>query len=268
MIARCRAKCWIIQLKEEGDYSTPITQRGVRGHVIVYPQRPSDIAKVLPPSIDEIVTPICVIFVGSNPPTQEWLQKKAKPLTVRKEKVMAALSWLKTHNPLYKNVEINHHVFNGQPDEAILPFHVQHILPSTGIASATSSYIPTPQADEAPKCSDADDLSIEPTAGHASSNELRQAAIKHMNMPGNNYLGIPHEKHPVNEFDNPALFPMIYPTLYPYGIGGCEDKRRQTPLTMKTHIKHLFNLSDRRFQYFATETGFVENKFQGEAKKF
>ncbi|KAJ6557440.1 hypothetical protein B0H19DRAFT_872942, partial [Mycena capillaripes] len=242
MIARCRAKCWIIQLKEKGDYSTPITQCGVRGHVIVYPQRPSDIAKVLPPSIDEIVTPICVIFVGSNPPTQEWLQKKAKPLTVRKEKVMAALSWLKTHNPLYKDVEINHHVFDGQPDEAILPFH-------------------------APKCSDADDLNNEPTAvdpnlstimnppnsnpipfesvvvmdveGHASSNELRQAAIKHMNMPGNNYLGIPHEKHPVNEFDNPALFPMIYPTLYPYGIGGCEDKRRQTSLTMKTHIKHL-----------------------------
>jgi hypothetical protein len=44
MIARCRAKCWVIQLKEEGDYSTPITQRGVRGHFIIYPQRPSDIA--------------------------------------------------------------------------------------------------------------------------------------------------------------------------------------------------------------------------------
>jgi hypothetical protein len=37
MVARCRAKCWIIQLKEEDDYSTPITQRGVRGHEIVYP---------------------------------------------------------------------------------------------------------------------------------------------------------------------------------------------------------------------------------------
>jgi len=71
MIARCRAKCWIIQLKEEDDYSTPMTQRGARGHVIVYPQRPSDIAKVLPPSIDDVVTPICVIFVGSNPPTKK-----------------------------------------------------------------------------------------------------------------------------------------------------------------------------------------------------
>jgi hypothetical protein len=36
---------------------------------------------------------------------------------VRKEKVMAALDWLKLHNPLFKDVEINRHVFDGQPDE-------------------------------------------------------------------------------------------------------------------------------------------------------
>ncbi|KAJ7667189.1 hypothetical protein B0H17DRAFT_834371, partial [Mycena rosella] len=265
MIARCRAKCWIIQL-EEDDHSTPITQRGVRGHVIVYPQRPSDIAKVLPPSIEEVVTPICVIFVGSNPPTKEWLQKKAKPLTVRKEKVLAALDWLKLHNPLYKDVEINRHVFDGQPDETILPFHVQHILPSAGIDATTSSYVPRPQetnpvdscASSIEPKADSDVLDLMATMsppttkpipfesvvvmdveGHASSNELRQAAINHMNLSGKNYLGIPHDKNPANEFNNPSLFPMTYPTLYPYGIGGCEDKRRQTPLSMKTHIKHL-----------------------------
>jgi hypothetical protein len=53
---------------------------------------------------------------------------------------MSALYWLKSHNPLYKDVEItvllkshnplckdveiNPHVSDGQPDEAILPFHV------------------------------------------------------------------------------------------------------------------------------------------------
>ncbi|KAJ7873195.1 hypothetical protein B0H13DRAFT_1895056 [Mycena leptocephala] len=40
IIARCREKCWIIQPKQEDDYSTPITQRG-----------PSAIAKILPPFI-------------------------------------------------------------------------------------------------------------------------------------------------------------------------------------------------------------------------
>ncbi|KAJ7065127.1 hypothetical protein B0H15DRAFT_926039 [Mycena belliarum] len=248
MIARCRAKCWIIQLKEEDDYSTPITQRGVRGHVIVYPQKPSAIAKVLPPSISDIITPICVIFVGSTSPTTEWLQKKAKPLTVHKEKVLNALHWLQAHNPLYKDIKINPGVFAGQPDEAILPFHVQHIIPSVGISASTSSYVPDPIPFES--------VMVANIEGHTSPNELRKAAIDHMKLPGSNYVGIPHDRSPVNEFNNPALLPMIYPTLYPYGLGGCEGYEngseevriwgeRRTPLSMRAHIKHLFNISDR-----------------------
>ncbi|KAJ6530741.1 hypothetical protein B0H19DRAFT_967449, partial [Mycena capillaripes] len=111
MIALCRAKCWIIQLRDE-DPHMPTTQRGVRGHIIVYPQNPSAVATSLPPSIDDVTTPICVVFVGSQPPTAEWLQKKATPLIVRKERVMNALAWLKVHNHLYKDVQINTTVFD------------------------------------------------------------------------------------------------------------------------------------------------------------
>jgi hypothetical protein len=88
MIAKCRAKCWVIQLKEDYlDSSLSTSQRGVKGHIIVYPQRPSAIANILPPSINEMTTPICVIFVGSSPPTKEWLRTKAKPLAVRRENI-------------------------------------------------------------------------------------------------------------------------------------------------------------------------------------
>ncbi|KAJ7932275.1 hypothetical protein B0H13DRAFT_1857109 [Mycena leptocephala] len=87
----------------EGEELEYESDRGVRGHAIVYPQQPSAIAKILPPLIDEVITPICVIFVGSNPPTSEWLQKKAKPLTVHKEKVLNAL-YTKTSRLLYRRV--------------------------------------------------------------------------------------------------------------------------------------------------------------------
>lgn len=81
MIARCRSKCWIIQLKEENqDLVLQSTQRGIKGHIIVYPQQPSKLADVLPPSIEEITTPVCVLFVGSSTPTPEWLREHAKPL--------------------------------------------------------------------------------------------------------------------------------------------------------------------------------------------
>ena len=39
MIARCRAKCLVIQLKENNqDLALPHSQWGMKGHIIIYPQ--------------------------------------------------------------------------------------------------------------------------------------------------------------------------------------------------------------------------------------
>jgi hypothetical protein len=84
--------------------------------------------------------------------------------------------------------------------------------------------------------------------GHESSSVLRKAAAHHLKKPGGNYIELRHDPEPVNEFNNPDLFPLIYPTLFPYGIGGTEDKRRRTRLGFQGHLKHFFNLADRRFQ--------------------
>jgi hypothetical protein len=82
--------------------------------------------------------------------------------------------------------------------------------------------------------------------GNAPSNEFRAGAVRHIKKKGGGYVEIPHDPTPVNEFFNPELFPMIYPTLFPYGIGGFEDIKRTTQVSMKRHVKHLFNLTDRR----------------------
>lgn len=110
MIGLCRAMCTIIHLKgdnydKSNKHTTetilPNLQRGMRGHVIVHAQRPDIVVELLPPSIENIVAPICaicVIYSGSNPPTVEWLKNKAKPLAVRADRVQKALKWLKAHN--------------------------------------------------------------------------------------------------------------------------------------------------------------------------
>ncbi|KAJ6560619.1 hypothetical protein DFH09DRAFT_1247852 [Mycena vulgaris] len=259
MIALCRAKCWIIQLRDE-DPHMPTTQRGVRGHIIVYPQRPSDIAQTLPPSLEDVITPICVIFVGSHPPSAEWLKTKATPLIVRKERVMNALAWLKIHNHLYRDVIIDSTVLRDHDDSVLLPFHIQHIVPSAGIDSTTSDYVPG-SALPPPDVPGLADIMRPPTSetafqsvvvadvdGNAPSHVLRSEAMKHLRKPGGNYVEIPHDRKAVNEFKNPNLFPMMYPTLFPYGLGGLEDPRRRSPIAFRRHIKHLFNLEDRRFQ--------------------
>lgn len=258
MIARCRSKCWIIQMKQdsqEDDVVLPHAQRGMKGHIIVYPQRPSAVSQILPPSMEEMTTPICVVFVGSSPPTEEWLRNKAKPLIVRKEKVRAALIWLKKHNQFYKNIEINHTMLDGMPQEQVLPVRIEHVLPDEETNGLTSRYDSGPSA---PHQEDESSLSSRPipfqnvvvtdVEGNAPANELRAAAVRHITEKGGGYMEIPHDPEPANEFCNPSLFPMIYPSLFPYGIGGFENEHRSSALSMKRQVKHLFSLSDRRFQ--------------------
>ena len=57
------------------------------GHTIIFPQHPQTIANMLPPSIEEVVLPMCVVFVGDHLPTKKWLMEKATPLTVHGNKV-------------------------------------------------------------------------------------------------------------------------------------------------------------------------------------
>ncbi|KAJ6476678.1 hypothetical protein C8R47DRAFT_913270, partial [Mycena vitilis] len=248
MISLCRAKCWIIQLKDDDSTgSIPLAQRGVRGHIIIYPQKPSAVASTLPPPIKDVTTPICVIFVGSKPPTAEWLRDKAKPLTVRKERVQKALSWLKVNNHLYSDVSISQAALNALPVDGILPFQIQHVIPNAGIDASTSEYIPVQPA-QLPVLADIlhpppstvpfQSVVVANVDGNAPSNDLRAAALEHMRQPGSNYIELPHGPKPVNEFNNPNLFPMMYPTLFPYGLGGPEDDRRRASLAFKTHIKH------------------------------
>lgn len=72
--------------------------------------------------------------------------------------------------------------------------------------------------------SNADDLT--------SSHELCTAAVHHLTEQGDTFLQMPHRSKLVNEFANPQLFPMICPTLFPYGIGGMEDNTQSVYLSL------------------------------------
>ncbi|KAJ7688748.1 hypothetical protein B0H17DRAFT_1160264 [Mycena rosella] len=190
MIARCRSKCWIIQLKEENQHLVlQSTQRGIKGHVIIYPLQLSKVANILPPLIEEITTPVCVLFVGSSVPTPEWLREHAKPLAVNATRVRNTLRCLKQHNPLYRDILINEECLQHLEENPILI-----ICP-------------------------------------ASSNKLRAAALRYVQKREGGYVQVPHDHEPENEFrQDSLLFPLIYPTLFPYGIGGPNDLKRAVSL--------------------------------------
>ncbi|KAF9063873.1 hypothetical protein BDP27DRAFT_1145115, partial [Rhodocollybia butyracea] len=242
MISLCRAKSWIIRLKE-GPSMLPNTQRGLKGHIIVFPQRPSAAAKILPPSLEDLRSPICVIFVGSAPPTQEWLNKYAKPLSIRPARVKAALEWLIVHNPLYKDVVINSDLLSSLPAQFTLPVHVEHIPIAQIDESLTTGYDPSSSqaadTDIQPSQPDVvfESVTIADVDPNASANDLRIAAMRHFEK-NKGYLALYHDPEPVNEFAHPQLFPKIYPTLFPYGIGGFECSKQSTRLSMERQVQH------------------------------
>ncbi|KAJ3559970.1 hypothetical protein NM688_g18 [Phlebia brevispora] len=257
MIAQCRAKCCIVRLTDdsvEGSRALDNMQQGLRGNIIEYPQQPGNLLTVLPPPIEDIVTLVCVIFVGNKPPTREWLLEKAKPLAVRKEHVRRALLWLKTHNPLYHEIKIDHGIIDSIPADGLLPYHVESVSNSVEAETLVSRYDSCSEIDPAIEDGSSgrdvifQSVVISDTDGHVPQHKLRAAAIRHFHEKDGGYIQISHGSDPVNEFNNPTLFPRMYPTLFPYGIGGFEDKLRSRPVSFRRHARHLFQLADRRFQ--------------------
>lgn len=250
MIARARAKSWIVKLQEtESGSASPTSQRGLKGHTIIYPQQPDKLATVLPPAVGETLTFICIIFVGSSSLTKEWLRNSAKPLVVRREKVRTALMWLKANNPLYKDVNIHEENLHALPEEDVLPYHIEYIAPDDAQETLVSRYDNGPENTEASVGQNQfESVVITDVDAHTPPAQLRAAAIRHVKTKGKPFVQISHGSRPVNEFFNVNLFPMLYPTLFPYGCGGFEDGKRQKRISLKEHVKWLFSLRDRRFQ--------------------
>ncbi|KAG1795869.1 hypothetical protein EV424DRAFT_1275421, partial [Suillus variegatus] len=258
MIALCRAKCFILHLREES-CNVPNAQRGLKGNVIIFPQRPSKVLEVLPPSIEDVLTPICVLFVGSSPPTIDWLRRHAKPLIVRREKVRSALLWLREHNVLYSDVLIDHDFLDSLSEEDILPVHIETVPEDDMRAqdALTSRYDGNHDCDadslfDKEPClgdtvggldtvSSAEDVFqhvvVTDVDGNAPGHELRAAALRHVKEKSGGFIQVPHGLSPMNEYVNPELLPKVYPTLFPYGVGGFEHPRRTSPILFKRHVK-------------------------------
>lgn len=290
MISLCRAKCWMLHLRNDKDGAhktySPTMQRGYRGSVIEFPQRPDRVATVLPPSIDEIEAMVCILFVGSTPPSKEWLVDKAKPLGIRRNKVWRALLWLKEHNYLYKDVAIDHDRLSRLPENGCLDVPVHTLEEGDDLNAAIDRYDnaveddppepdngdlhTTPVGTDSPRAESGSSNSevlfrtvvISDVDGSTPVSELSAAAMHHMKVKKAGYLEVGHDPVPVNEFCNPSLFPMMFPTLYPYGVGGFEDSRRSVKVSLKRHAAHLLTWHDKRFQEHATFMFIVFNILQ------
>lgn len=134
--------------------------------------------------------------------------------------IHSALLWLKAHNTLYKDIELNEMAIEEMRQTPTLPFHVQHILLSDaqnvlqsryddcgGTSAASQNAVPYQTQQNEEDCEPPQEIPFEKVVitdvhGHAYSNELLAAAVRHVKNKGGSYIEIGHESH---EFNNTTI---------------------------------------------------------------
>ncbi|KAK3921767.1 hypothetical protein KUF71_010943 [Frankliniella fusca] len=184
------------------------------GHVINFFQDVKGFAKILPHSIEDIngVVKVCC-------KTKAFHQD----FSIRKDKVLQALLWLKTNNPYYSDIEIDNNIINNLPDQ--FDFEVTDNmeeddnlnLPDEDMESEiTSSSIPQTHM--------------------LSAEEKLKYKLKWPQI----------ESNPISEMVNSHYIVKAFPTLFPYGIGDVSDVINER-ITARQYFQYLMDFLDGRF---------------------
>jgi len=220
----------------------------LKGNVILFTKPMQKVYAVLPPPKDELQEVLAVVFFGPTQPTLD--DYKRTPLLVRHKKVIDALSWLKLNHSGYQDLSISFENLsqyredeppvvvewrwstNGTMQPEGLSKHSQDAGEEEGVTEGKCPFI-------------VHGLTSDRLFGKTTE-QLKSLALNHMENNGF-ALGIGHAAEPESIFNNPDLYPLAFPWLFPYGLGGIKNGR-QIRVSESVRIKHLLMYHDKRFQ--------------------
>ncbi|KAJ6608879.1 hypothetical protein B0H10DRAFT_1955095 [Mycena sp. CBHHK59/15] len=182
---------------------------------------------------DEIV----VIFVSDDQEATADMFKRT-PFLVRRGRILRALNWLKANNPLYCDITIDFVALAEYPDDddGCVPFPVQHIDAQIPI-SVSGTF-------------DVDNT-------ETALNVRKIQALRQLKA-GGSFIKSSTTAETLSTHHNPTVYGMLWPTLYPYGVGMFDDPiclRKELgfkPIMLKSHVRHYLQLADCRFQTHLT----------------
>ena len=237
-----------------------------KGNVCVHPQPTASTAKVLPMVPEDINQMIAVVFTSSLLKLPSDVAKRV--FRVRKQKITDFLLHLREVNSLYRDININLENINRYPHDGVLPGIYDRIVvnqvlnPGEIFEEETAAFEPHPGSDlnvvDSP--ANGSNVHIENMGIYDSSGQsepfrfLKASALRDL-APNErpSHIVIPRSTALLQEYANPNLFPMMFPTLFPLGIGGFDDPTRRTPISFRNQLEHFLDLNDpifRRHQSF------------------
>ena len=235
LVARVRINSCFIRVASSG-------LRKMTSHVIAFESPVPKVYHRLPPPMEDLDDVLAVLFTGPCKPTEKEFQRT--PLLVRRKQVACALEWLKLNHADYADLEIAYDELKRYPEDSIpVSIEYQH-SESTKFEEGTSKFDNDDghgvQEGECP-------FIVHGLTGAEcdtkSLNTLKGIALRHWNNRGA-ALAVSHASSPLSIYNNPNLYPQIFPWLFPYGLGGIGS----TLLSDKNHKRHLLMYHDKRFQ--------------------
>ena len=216
--------------------------RKMSSHVIAFESPVPKIYRKLPPPVEDLDEVLAILFTGLCEPTEKEFQRTL--LLVRRNHVARALEWLRLNHSEYADLEIAYDELGRYP-EGSPPVSVLYQYSLTNkVAEGTSVFDDAP--DDGVQQGDC------PFVVHGLMGEqldtksitvLKGIALRHWNNCGA-ALAISHDASPQSVYNNPNLYPQIFPWLFPYGLGGIGA----TKLSEKLHKRYLLMYHDKHFQ--------------------
>jgi hypothetical protein len=218
LVARVRHTCAFVKVASG--------MRKMKANIVAFESPVPKIYNMLPPPREDLDEALAILFTGPCKPTAEDFART--PFLVRRNAVIKALEWLKLNHANYVDLEISYSNAMQYGDD-MPPVSVEYRPSATNKVSEGTSVHDNLEEDGTVEgqCS----FTVHGLTGEAynsmTPSALKAMALRHLNS-GGKVLAVGHSDQLQSMWNNPELYPQMFPWLFPYGMGGIGS----------THISH------------------------------
>ena len=216
----------------------------MKANIVAFESPVPKIYNMLPPSREDLDEALAILFTGPCKPTAEDFART--PFLVRGNAVIKALKWLKLNHANYVDLEISYlNAMQYRDDTGMPPVSVEYRPSATNKVPEGTSVHDDLEDDRTVEgqCS----FTVHGLTGEAynsmTPNALKVMALRHLNS-GGKVLAVGHSDWLQSMWNNPELYPQMFPWLFPYRMGGIGS----THISHKEHKRHLLMYHDKCFQ--------------------
>lgn len=199
------------------------------------------------PTVDEMNACLGIVFVGTRRPTLD--DYKRTSFVVRRKYVLEALEWLVLNHKDYCDVTIDASRLNGYDESrppGIIAFapgppteRGENISVFENVEEKGTTHGPCPLYIQG--------LSADMVGGASPKQRVAEYVQQHLNREFP-VVALGHSNKPESLYENSALYPSMFPWLFPYGLGGFDCADYDKRIDRNPHIQRLLDYHDHRFE--------------------